>query len=87
MPLTTEQIDNIESFLTEKAEEDGIGLTPETFPVLVYKYWDDIKNPNLMSRRRKRRTLRGLKRERDRQDTDRPGLDAEIASLEADIGT
>jgi hypothetical protein len=86
MPLTTEQQDNINSFLEDKGEEDGIGLSPETFPVLLYKYWDDITNPQRMFRQRKRKTLRQLRRERDRQDTDRPDLDAQIAALEADVG-
>jgi len=85
MPLTPEEKDNIESFLTQKAEEDGIGLTPETFPGLLYAYWDDVTNPQRMFRRRKRRDLQRLRTERDRQDTDRPGLDAEIAALEAEL--
>lgn len=86
MPLTREQQENIESFLTDKGEDDGTPISPETFPVLLYRYWDDVTNSQRMFRRAQRRKLRLLERERDRQDTDRPGLDAEIAALEAEIG-
>jgi hypothetical protein len=86
MPLTQEQQDNIHSFLSDKGEQDGTRLAPDTFPGLLFKYWDEVTNPQLMFRQAKRRTLRQLKRERDRQDTDRPGLEAEIAALEAEVG-
>lgn len=86
MPLTQEQQDNINSFLEQKGEEDGTPISVETFPVLIYKYWDDVTNPQRMFRQAKRRMLRRLQRERDRQDTDRAGLDAEIAALEAEVG-
>lgn len=86
MPITQEHRENLESFLEEKGLADGTPLTPEAFPGLLYKYWDDIKNEARMFRQKKRRTLRQLRRERDRQDTERPGLDSEIAALEAEVG-
>lgn len=86
MPLTREQQDNINSFLAQKAEEDGIQLEPGTFPGLIYKYWADVTNDSRMFRQAKKRTLRRLKQERDRQDTERSGLDADIAALEAEVG-
>ncbi len=86
MPLTPEQKTNIESFLAQKAEDDGSQLDAGTFPQLLYDNWDDVTNSQRMFRQAKRRTLRLLKSERDRQDTERPGLDAEIAALEAELG-
>jgi hypothetical protein len=86
MPLTQEQQDNINSFLHQKAEEEGVGLSPDSFPVLIYKYWDDVTNPQRMFRQAKRKTLRQLRTERDRHDTNRPAMDAEIAALEAEVG-
>ena len=86
MPLTTEQKENIEAFLQDKAEDVGMQLGADNFLQLLYDNWDDIIIPARMARRTKRRTLRRLRLERDRQDTDRPGLDAEIAALEAELG-
>ena len=85
MPLTTEEKDNIEAFLQEKAEDAGTQLTIETFIQLLYENWDDLIVPARMANRTKRRALRSLRRERNKQDTDRPGLDAEIAALEAEL--
>jgi hypothetical protein len=86
MPLTQEQQDNIHSFLTDKGEEDGTRLAPDTFPGLLFKYWDDVTNPQRMFRQAKRRRLRQLKGERDRIAVDGPAMDAEIAALEAEVG-
>lgn len=86
MPIGQTQRRNIEAFLHEKAEEGGGTLTPETFPKLLYDNWDDVIVPARMARRAKRRELNGLIRERNRQDTERPDLDAAIAALEAEVG-
>ena len=85
MALTQQQINNIEAFLHDKAEEAGIDLIPETFPQLLYEHWDDVINPARMAKRFKRQTLRRLRRERTRQDSDRAALDSEIAALEAEL--
>ena len=85
MPLSKEQQENIHAFLQEKAEDAGTDLTIENFIQLLYEHWDDIILPARMANRTKRRALRALRRERTKQDDDRPGLDAEIAALDAEL--
>jgi hypothetical protein len=85
MPLSKEQQENIEAFLQDKAEDAGTQLTIETFIELLYANWDEIIQPVRMAKRTKRRALRALRQERNKQDADRPGLDAEIAALDAEL--
>ena len=87
MPITADQKADVLAFLHDQARAAGEpdGLTAQNFERFFFDHWDEITDLRALVNRAKRVELDRLTVERQRQDDDRAGLDAEIDALDAEV--
>jgi hypothetical protein len=73
---------DLEAHLRDVAEAQGIELSPETFPVLLFEEWDTVVDPRLVSRKQRDRDLVKLRDDKTRTDQAAIDIAAEITRLE-----